>query len=140
MKRNRTKTFYCRKSNDFKLGLEKSNALSYDYKVNHPIYSHKVYKDFHKVLITVVDINPLGIYFDGEEHSIESEKEKQKRKSFYTVKQNVHDLYANGKKRKAIFTKQGSFENARTVADLTISYKQIYDINRSTKEDNLSKF
>ena len=42
MKRSRTKIFYYRKSNDFKLGLEKSDALSYDYKVNRHIYSQRL--------------------------------------------------------------------------------------------------
>ena len=147
MTKNKTKFLFFTKDPMDISGLKASGSKWYDYKVTRYIYSHKIHKDFHKVVITVNDTEKLlplvfiQFYFDEDEHAISITNAGQKRKSFYSVRTNASQLCAAGKKGKQAFhdlsQKVGSFDNARTVADLPSSYQQIYDAYRNKKEDEL---
>ena len=149
LKRTKTKTFYFNMENEM---LEKTDIVSYDYKICRYIYRHTIYKDFHKIIIAVTDKNGTRLalvfiqyYFDDKEHSVETDDNKGKRKTFFSVKKGMKDLSAEGKKPKDVFhsmvKQSGSFENARTVGDIPTRYKQddlieILDMCNKQKEGN----
>ena len=137
-----TKTLYFDECND---ELVSSSCSFHSLMPKRIIYNHKVYHDFHKIIICIwdQDLNePLSnfyvqYYFDNGEHHVDfsmpdsSRNKKKSQQTKFSVRNNVKTLFHKGMKGKAIFERlvksSGGFEEASTSADLPNSYNQIYD-------------
>ena len=146
-----TKTLYFDECND---ELVSSSYSFHSLMAKRFIYNHKVYHDFHKIIICILnqDLNePLSnffvqYYFDNREHHvdfsmIDSSRNKEKsQQTKFSVRNNVKTLFHKGMKGKAIFERlvksSGDFEEASTSTDLPNSYNQMYDLCRKQKSDN----
>ena len=147
--RSGTKTLFF-KEEDGK--ISQSSAEKCSHIISRYIYSHRIDKDFHKVIISVrcnqnnvlLPLFYVQYYFDGKEHDIQFDHQHGNSKSVKTMKQTTHSVQANikslhrdGLKGKAIYSKlnqsAGGYEKARTAAYLPHSSQQIYDVTRKNK-------
>ena len=78
----------------------------------------------------------MQCYFDGNEHEISCNETPKRSKTPFSTRKELEHKCSKGKKAfHKVLSSVGGIENARTVADIPINYKQVCGVSQKSQSE-----
>ena len=96
-------------SNDSEGSINSAKKLEHDYNVCRFVYSHKVFSDFHKVIISatrnsgkILTLIYMQYYFHGNENEINCDETRKKSKTTFSTRKALEEHKSLKEKKRFI--------------------------------------